>query len=116
MYPALDASGFDVTVRVEGRSVLVETDTGWHDHRDDASPEQLGSVTGLVRDLLSPAMRIRELRASDRPYRWHLEHFDGQGWRRESTMGLMLWNVFGSRSERIYANRHLPSREDFVVR
>ena len=55
---------------------------------------------GLVRDMLSASMRLRERRAGDRAYRWHLEFFDGSTWRHDGTTGLLLWNFFGKRTER----------------
>lgn len=64
-----------------------------------------------MRDLLSPAMRLREICAGGNPYRWLLEAATNHGWRVEYKMGLLFWNFLGRRSERIYRNDHLPARE-----
>lgn len=86
---------------------------GFHTHFDDS--DDAGALVrdafGLVRDLLSPAMRLREWRAGNVPYRWVLEVQVADGWRSEQTMGLLFWNYFGRRSERVYQNRQLPARE-----
>jgi len=80
------------------------------DDRDPAS--FVRDALGLVRDLLSPGMRLRELRAAGRPYKWILEgRLSGQ-WHTEQTMALLIWNYFGVRSERIYQNAHLPERDE----
>lgn len=65
---------------------------------------------GLVRDLLSPDMRVRELRAGRSAYRWFIEAFDGRTWKVEHMTGLLFWNYFGRRSEHIYQNAVLPGR------
>jgi hypothetical protein len=69
---------------------------------------------GLLRDVLSPGMRLRELRAGRMPYRWYLEAAVEGTWHTEQMMGLLLWNFFGRRSERIYQNDHLPARPPFA--
>ena len=63
---------------------------------------------GLARDLLSRAMRIRELRTGDKPYRRRvMECSDVAGWRGEQKTGFLAWNHLGRRSERVYQNRAL---------
>ena len=65
---------------------------------------------GLARDLLSPAMRIRELRTGNKPYRWVMECYDGAGWRGEQETGFLDRNHLGRAYERVYQNRALPGR------
>ena len=36
---------------------------------------------------------------------------EAAGWCTEYEMGLLFWNFFGRRAERIYWNEHLPARE-----
>jgi hypothetical protein len=66
---------------------------------------------GLLRDLLGPGMRLREKLAGGNAYRWFLEATTASGWQVEYETTLLLWNVLGRRSERIYRNTHLPVRE-----
>ena len=106
--------GFEVAVEIEADQVTVHAG-GAHDHFECAPNEPdvaavAAAALGLVRDLLSPDMRVRELRAGERPYRVHIERRSGQGWAVESTTGLLVWNYFAARSERIYQNRHLAGR------
>ena len=70
---------------------------------------------GLARDLLSPAMRIRELRTGNKPYRWVMECYDSTGWRGEQETEFLDPNHLGRNhlgraSERVYPNRALPGR------
>ncbi len=55
-------------------------------------------------------MRIRELRAGDKPYRRVMECSDVAGWRGEQKTGFLAWNHLGRRSERVYQNRTLPGK------
>lgn len=81
-----------------------------HDPRLHDAEELVDEALGLARDLLSPAMRIRELCAGGKPYRWVMEYSDGAGWRGEQETGLLVWNYLGRRSERVYQNHALPGR------
>jgi len=84
--------------------------TPMDDDRDPASVVR--DALGLVRDLLSAAMRLRELRAGGWPYKWILEARVSGQWQTEQTMGPLVWNYFGARSKRIYQNAHLPERDE----
>lgn len=72
--------------------------------------ELVDEALGMARDLLSPDMRIRELRAGNKPYRWFMEHSDGTRWHAVHVTGLLFWNYLGRRSEHIYQNHTLPGR------
>jgi hypothetical protein len=113
-YPKLNENGFSVSIIVGDKSVDIETDCGWHTHYHEPSDDERAGLTGLVRDMLSNSMRIRELRAGGGPYRWHLEVLDRTNWIADGTIGLLFWNYFGSRTEAIYQNEHLPPREDVM--
>jgi len=109
-FPKADSHGFDVVVSVEGNCLSIQTDLGWHTDEFDITMEELNAMLGLVRDMLSSAMRIREFRAGGLPHRWNLEFFDGKEWILEETVGLWLWNFLGKRSERVFQNSVLPAR------
>ena len=102
--PRLRDSGFDVTIEAATFGVLVRTGILFHAHfrsatewddwdeRDEseddefydssASRKPAEQALGLVRDLLSPAVRIRERRAAGIPYYAALEARVGGEWRR----------------------------------
>jgi len=111
--PPYSDTGFSITIEVFPEEITVSMG-GPHEHfrREGMSPEELvGSVLGLTRDLLSPAMRLREQRAGGSAFQWHVEALQADGtWLAEATTGLLFWNYFGKRSERIYQNDVLPSR------
>lgn len=109
--PAASAKGFDIAFTVSPAGVVLNWGR-WHspfepDGEIEAFVEHL---FGLLRDLLSPDMRIRELWAWPSPYRGYLESFDGARWSSEEEMGLIFWNYLGRRSQRIYSNSVLPGR------
>ena len=110
--PEQNEKGFSIKVGVYGHEITVWA--GGIDFVQISSTENfdetITDILGLVRDLLSPTMRIRELRAGDSPYRWHMECFRDGRWVREESSGLLFWNFFGKRSEKIYQNFILESR------
>jgi hypothetical protein len=107
------AGGFDITVAIERDSLVVYA-SGCHEHFDpwmDASADTLASkALDLIRDLLSPDMRVREISAGDRPYRWVIERRIAGGWKTESSAYAIPWNFLAPRTERVYQNDQLPSR------
>ena len=110
-FPRSDENEFDITVRITSQEIIVYAE-GAHQHFE-AKDDDKGAVEdslGLVRDLLSLDMRIRELRAGDSPYRWHIEAFRGGTWYVEHTTGLLFWNFFGRKTERLLQNNALPRR------
>jgi hypothetical protein len=114
--PAETVDGFEVVVEAYGGAVLV-AGVGFHVHFDweRTAAEKVRAALGLARDLLSPTMRVRELSAAGRPYRWELQRLDGREWRtQERTIGSIFRKYFGPRSERIYQNTTLPARDGSV--
>ena len=108
--PAVESDGFDIEVEANGDGLELRAG-GAHFPLDGADTStSVRDALGLIRDLLTPAMRLRETLAGGRPYRWRLESLNDDRWETEHEMRLLLRNYFGSRSERIYQNRHLPSR------
>lgn len=105
--------GFDITIGYHNEKyIYVFTDRGFHDHFEviDDFSETLKSVLGLVRDLLSKNMRIKEILAGKTPRKWILQNYiDGQ-WQDEHIVGSIFWNYLARKNERIYYNDVLPPR------
>lgn len=104
--------GFEVWAVASDTELIVGAE-GAHHHfeYDEGSMVQLvAAALGLVRDLLSPAMRLREYSAGGSPYRWVLESHAGGTWHEEEESGSLFYNWFGRRSERLRQNYHLPPR------
>lgn len=113
--PSDAEGGFPVTVEVYPDEIIIRAG-GAHRtlSRDDAKDDLVEESLGLVRDLLSPGMRIREYLASGTPYRWAFEVFQDGRWMTEESVGLFFYNYFGTRTERTFQNRILPARENPV--
>jgi hypothetical protein len=107
---ASGGDGFEVELQPDSAGIIAFTGVGFHEHCESPASEAVQNALGMARDFLSPDMRIRELLSAARAYRWHLERRVEGGWATESQSGLLLWNYFGRRSERVYQNRHLPGR------
>jgi len=85
--PEQAPEGFSVTVQAFADEIILSAG-GAHCHFDAKAGIEscVETVLGLVRDLLSPQMRVRELRSNNRPYRWYIEVWTvSSGWRRRST-------------------------------
>jgi hypothetical protein len=110
-FPETSADGFRVGLEASDAGVIL-TAGGMHVPLDDAeSPvDQVRVALGLVRDLLSVRMRLRELRFAGMPYRWYLESEHDGAWSVEHEMGLLFWAPAALASMTIYQNRQLPPR------
>jgi hypothetical protein len=109
--PKVIESGFDVVVEVSEDQLHIGTDCGWHTDESGVAPDRLRNWMGLVRDLLSENMRIRQLSAGGSAYSWELQGFDGSKWVSEGSTNLMFFPSFlGKRTEAILQNRTLPPR------
>ena len=109
-FPAVDPEGFEISVDPQDRGVIVFTALAFHTHFDGPPAQSVGEALALVRDLLSPDMRIRERRSKDKPYRWVLQRRAGKSWVAEAQTSLIVWQYFGHRSDRFYMNQQLPGR------
>ncbi|GBG03942.1 hypothetical protein AZSI13_32690 [Azospira sp. I13] len=113
----INDEGFDIEVSYDpiSKELEIQTDRGCHDHfhaeKFESFPAALACVFGLVRDLLSRNMRIEETQANGKPRKWELQANINGKWVTESTTGLFIWNVFGSKSMAKYSNDALPPRE-----
>ncbi|MCE5323304.1 hypothetical protein LLG46_08315 [bacterium] len=110
-FPKRSDDGFDITVEVFSNEIIVSAD-GPHFHFDQVeSPEDtVNDALGLTRDLLSPDMRILQKCTNGKPYKWSLQVLRNGTWHTEQTMGLLVFNIIGKRSERVFTNRLLPGR------
>ncbi len=109
--PKQAEDGFDLTVEVYPSQITVFAE-GAHEHLDSGGDVRgtVGNALGLIRDLLSPSMGVREQRAAGTPYKWHIENLEQGAWNIESSTALMFWPYFGKRDECIYQNHILPAR------
>lgn len=109
--PASHTNGFDIRLSAEPDAITLHWGN-WHTRFEPTAGTDtlVEAVFGLLRDMLSSDMRIRELCAGHNPYRGFLESYDGSRWSREKEMGLIFWNYFAERSVRTYSNSTLPGR------
>jgi hypothetical protein len=111
-FPPADESGFEVALQVGNGYAYVLMGQSHHDFDlEDESPDSvIARALGLIRDLLSPMMRLRELRSGGQPYRWFVEADVNGRWVPETEHGLLFYNYFGKRTEHFFQNRQLPPR------
>jgi hypothetical protein len=109
--PTSSPNGFDIRFEIELDAATLFWGN-WHTRFESTAGTDtlIEDLFGLLRDMLSPDMRIRELYAWPSPYRGFLESFDGTHWSAEHVMGLIFWNYFGKRSVRTYSNSVLTGR------
>jgi hypothetical protein len=109
-FPPLDESGFEIAVQVGNGYVYVlvgQSHYRFDLHSRPPEPE-IAKALGLVRDLLSNRMRLRESRSNDKPYRWIVEREVSGQWEPELIEENPFFNYFGRRSERLYYNNQVP--------
>ncbi len=108
-----DDNGFDIRVFHDDRFIYIETELGYHDQFkiNDNIETTLTDVMGLVRDLLSKNMRIVEILSNNNGRKWLVQSFVDNDWQTEHKVGLLIWNYFGKKSERVYSNDILLARE-----
>ena len=113
-FPKVAAEGFDIVLDISNADIVVrigELDEAFRIDVHGGPALAVRYALGLVRDLLSPAMRLRILSAGGRPYRWVLESSDDGVWKAENLTGRIFYRYFGRRSEAIFQNSQLPARE-----
>lgn len=107
-----DDDGFSVEVEACDGEVFIHT-AGVDSYAfplDDDATDLVAEVLGVVRDLLSPHMRLRVLSAGRTPYKFIIESWNGTSWEPEQQTTSLVFNYLARRSERIYVNRQLPGR------
>lgn len=109
--PKQSDDGFDITIEVFPSGIILSA-SGAHIHFDDIKEAEstISEVFGLIRDLLSPAMRVVEQRSNEQPYKWYLESLRNGQWQREDANGLLFYNFFGKKTEKIYQNNIMQNR------
>lgn len=108
-----DENGFDITIQDNETFIYIETEPGYHWHFDNKKDKKqtLSEVMGLVRDLLGPNMRIREILSNGKPRKWITECYINNKWISDGETGLLVWNYLGKKSEKIYQNKILEPRK-----
>ncbi|MGE3517185.1 MAG: hypothetical protein AB7H53_18785 [Hyphomicrobium sp.] len=109
--PKAASNGFDIRFAVETEAVTVNWGN-WHSRFEptEGNDVLVEYLFGLLRDMVSCDMRVRELWAGGTPYRGYLETCQGEDWLIEQEMGLIFWNYFGRRTVKIFTNAILPGR------
>ena len=105
--PAKIEDGFDVEILVDDDTTIFWGNGHCHFDLDESS---LPNLFGLIRDMLSPSMRVQEFYAGRTMYRARLQKIEGGVWSTEQTTALIFWNYFGRRSIKTFVNRTLPAR------
>ena len=113
--PEENDSGFPITVEVTSDQIMVMA-SGAHTSMQlgDEPDELVASALGLVRDLLSPGMRIRERMSGGKRYKWAFERYENGRWVTEEWICLFIWNYFAKRTEKTYQNAILPARDPMM--
>ncbi len=100
--------GFDVSIYLDNNEITLYTVGGHHEHysfEESESPEQhIKNILGLVRDLLSNKTRIILKLAGSKVYKVITQAWNGKQWLDEDTSGVLFFNYFGQRSEKILQN------------
>lgn len=109
--PSSDENGFDIFCVLEDDQIIISSG-GHHDHYDLEGDEYdfVNHILGLVYDLLSPVMRLKEYRAGKSGYKWELEMLENGAWETKSSSQLLFYNYFARKSVKIYQNTQLPLR------
>jgi hypothetical protein len=108
--------GYDIIGEVHPSEIMLSAE-GWHEHYPLTEPmdDFVSGMLGRIRDMMSPAMRIREVSSNGTPFRWCLENAINGSWKTESDCSLFFWNWFGKRTERNYSSTLLPVRENRMI-
>lgn len=112
--PRLSPEGFEITVVADEAEVTVYSEYIAHQHfTSDGDHRNVSQLAmGLVRDLLSPVMRVRLVKVGNKPVRGDFETWHDGKWRRGSTTVLFNLRFFRSRTVEYYTNERLPKREN----
>ena len=108
-FPPTGDSGFEVALQVGNGYAYVLAGHSHHAfHPPSDSPDsEIARALDLVRDLLSPRMRLSEVSSGGRPYRWVVERQLNGQWRPHTEDSSVFFNYFGRRSERVFQNTQL---------
>lgn len=111
--PKQDDHGFDITIAIDLDDLWVTCGRFQaSDCLEEGTAEDFaGNCVGLLYDLLSPLMQVREQLANDTPYKWTLECLRDGSWEVTGTHSRLFFSFWGKRSERSYQNHTLPLRD-----
>ena len=115
-FPKSNDDGFDICMQVSNNRIVISTDKlvdYLHNFKDDYK-EVFENYLGVVRDLLSPNMRIKEFLSNNSSYKWQIQYLENGEWITENNAALIFWNYFGKRSYKYYTNYHLEPRETII--
>lgn len=112
--PKLSQDGFEITVEANESEVTVFSEFFAHQHfTSDGNHEEVADYAmGLVRDLLSPAMRVRVIEKGGKVSRAYFESSRDGKWRNDSSTAVFRFPFFRKKSVRYYMNERLPAREN----
>ncbi len=98
-----DASGFQVDVQIgNGFAYVLVGHSHYSFNLRSGPPEPvIQRALEVVRQLLSPMMRLREFESNRKPYRWLVEKQVNGNWELELEEGLVLFNYLGKRTEHV---------------
>ena len=107
--------GFSITLEEAGADEFILHAGPIHTHvfRDEGESDEdfVKDQFYHIRSLLSPLARIVEHRSGSSAYKWTLQYLHDEGWESGETMGLLFYNYFGRRSQRVLQN-HLIEPPD----
>jgi hypothetical protein len=97
---AQSADGFDVSFQSDGDEYIVSM-AGWHAHFDLS---QRDTALNCFAFGLSDRARLEVHARGGRDYRWTLEALEDDGWRPDSTTGLLFYPFWRSKRVRYLRN------------
>ena len=111
--PKLSGRGFDITVVADEDEVTVYSEHVAHQHftSEGNHYETSQLAMGFVRDLLSPAMRVRVTKKGDKAVRGDFEMWREGAWHRETTTAVIGIPKFRRKIVEYYVNERLPKRD-----
>jgi len=106
-------NGYSIYVEILGDELIFHCDH-FHQHiyqpKEMNTEEYVNHVFGMVYDYLTTDVRMIEKRSNGKPYKWTIETKEGEEWKEDQSTGLIFYNYFGMKSEKIYQNDLLPPR------
>ncbi|MGE0267085.1 MAG: hypothetical protein AB7S78_01335 [Candidatus Omnitrophota bacterium] len=99
-------TGFDIIVEVFPNKIHVNVESSFFDFTNFKSVEDMVQTAwNLIRDLLSPAMRLVEFLSDGKPYKWKVEFYNNGKWKSKSCSSLLFFKYFGKKTKTILQNK-----------
>lgn len=108
-----EPDGYDIKVQVKRDEVNLQAGSGLHlSYLFSESMDKddfIHKVVGIVRDMLAPEMRLREISVDGTPSSWYLERYIDGEWEEEATTVQHAWKRSGlmKKTEVIYVNKRI---------